>query len=720
MLYSLIVINLGLESTSLVVDISGGERVGMRSSSFSGLLAAGGFFDHTVVGSGVQSEFRDLLIGLNLHLQVLGTLSVSLQADKGGGAHLTNDGDGVEFTDGDDLLGEADLITVGSVFDEVLHEDASGSTLDLDDSLGEVLKGSLDSALLDAGSDFLLKFRLVLSGDSLARFRDHIGVGSDAGLLEDAHLGSLEVSESFTVKITTNTTGTSADELGSNNFNVFTIKSNFKHVLKVTDNNDTIEEGLDFNNRHAGDRRPEDNEFSLSQDLELSIDKDTGHDRTGLGLEFNDVQTNNNLDLLLGAGTTGSDSNGEGTRAILDQEMFTVIKSVRVGLIVEGGDIFTLNAATGWALLIGGPLQKTVEDAITKGQGEDILEDQGETDVFNFPFHTGTLNLQMGFFTLTAEQSFNDKFVLFQRGNSKWFITTFLQLEDEIRLDNIFDVSGNGTVSDGGGNLDLQDQLVDGCSLVADLLTDGRKLSALSLFLDATLIFKGLADGLLLAFSLGEDSFSNNLLLLGLGLESIVDHDHGLQPDIITQELFLVPLGLDFGKFSVNFSFNEEGFLEGSFEVNFGKGLDKETLLLDTSGKDNTSGLLFIMRVDRTFNGQRGGNTLLQLSQEELDLLQVLLTDLAGNLLLFTDLDGLLLSQADDLGLFTDLGGLQTLFKFLFNIHGKLLVFAELARLNADIRGRLDHSGLILKALVDFKFRLVVLNAHLLDLFMVA
>jgi hypothetical protein len=702
----------------VVVDTSGVD-VGVRLGSFSGNFAASSFFNHAVVGGGVQSKFGDFLIGLNSHLQVLGALSVDLHASEGSGGHLTDDGNGVFFTDGDDLLSEADFITVGSVFNEVLHDDALGTALDLDESLSEFFKGSDESLLLDAGVDFLFEFRLVLRRDALAMFGDHVSVGSDARLLEDAHLGSLQISELLTIEVTADTASASADELRSHDFDAFSVEGDFEHVLEFTDDDDSIEEGLDFEDGLESDGVLDDVEFSLSQHLLLAVDEDTGQNGAGFGLEFDDVQSDDDLDLLLTAGTAGGDGNGEDARAVLDQEVFAVIKGIGVGLVIEGGDPLAFNLARGRGLLVGALLKKAVEDAIADRHGENVLEEVRKTDVFNFPFHTRALNLQLGFFTLAAEEGFDDEFVLFQGRDGVRFVAAFLDLEDEVGLDDVFDELRDRAEGDGIGDLDLEDHLVDGSGLVADLFADGRQLSAFGFFLDAALVFQGLADGLLLAFSLGEESFHQDLLLERFRLVAVEDEDLGLVLDVITQELFLVPLGLDFGEFSVDFGFNDEGFHEGGLVVDFSEALDEEALLLGSISDNDASGLLLIVRVDGSFNGERGGITLLQLSQQGLDLEQVELTDLASDLLLFADLDELFLSQADDLSLVADLDGLQAFFEFFFDVGRILQVFAELAVFKADISGGLDHLLLGFKALVDLEFGLVVLNAHLLDFFMV-
>jgi len=134
----------------------------------------------------------DVLDELALDLDGLGFLDLVL-ADLGADGHPLDGEAGLAVFVLDDVLAGHGLHGLGD------HGNLAEGLVGED--LGDGVGGSGDDPGLGALLAFLLVPGLVLAGDALARFLNHVGVGRVAGFGHDAPFGGLEVSGVFVVEV---------------------------------------------------------------------------------------------------------------------------------------------------------------------------------------------------------------------------------------------------------------------------------------------------------------------------------------------------------------------------------------------------------------------------------------------------------------------------------------------------------------------------------------
>ena len=206
---------------------------------------------------------------------------------------------------------------------------------------------------------------LVLAGDTLAGFLDHVGVGSKARPGHHALPGGLEVSSVLVVEVTAETASAGLEHLRGRDLNTLAIEENPEGFLGEVDQVDRVFVPLDLHDNLLA-------RAFLSNDLlDLS---GTQSDFTGLAfnlkpelqtrglgghLEFGD--TGQDLDfLLLTLDRLGQDSNGDLLSAVLEEQVVAVIQFVAVGLVIESPDVLGFNAARGRDLVPGHVLHNVV------------------------------------------------------------------------------------------------------------------------------------------------------------------------------------------------------------------------------------------------------------------------------------------------------------------------------------------------------------------------
>merc|ERR1719510_1513069 len=97
----------------------------------------------------------------------------------------------------------------------------------LSDNLGKGFQVSWDDLTLDTLAKLFFVFGLFLTGDTLALFLNHVGIGGKSRT-HHAHLRTLEIGSIFMVQVTAKSTSPGFEKLRSRNFNTFSIKEDQK------------------------------------------------------------------------------------------------------------------------------------------------------------------------------------------------------------------------------------------------------------------------------------------------------------------------------------------------------------------------------------------------------------------------------------------------------------------------------------------------------------
>ena len=450
----------------------------------------------------------DVLDELALDLDGLGFLDLVL-ADLG--------------ADGHPLDGEAGL--AGLVLDDVLAghglhglgDHGNGAEGLVGEDLGDGVGGSGDDPGLGAMLELLLVPGLVLAGDALARFLNHVGVGRVAGLGHDALFGGLEVSGIFVVEVAAKAAGPGLEQLRGGNFDTFAVEEDKGVLVAEEDVVDVVDVPHDFHDDASlgvGDFLD-----LVVVDLDLfgaAFEVHLDHDFGGLTLHAQFNLTGEDLDNLF-LGTLSQDGDGELVGAVLEEQVPAVVQLVVVGHVVEGGDVLGFDAARGGDLVAGVLLQQGVAHIVPHGHGENVPEGHGDADVFDAVLAASDFGDDLGFFAGPLDLSGELQSGL--GGVARFF---FPHLSEEDVLDDVSGLVEHTRTGDVLRELDGSLDFVDGSGLVAGEFANVGQLAALLFHLLATLEFGGPLDGFLLLLGLDHGAFQVDPFLLAV-FETVLD-----------------------------------------------------------------------------------------------------------------------------------------------------------------------------------------------------
>merc|ERR1719219_2016431 len=204
-----------------------------------------------------------------------------------------------------------------------------------------LLQGSGNNFFLNTFGFFLLVFGQILAGDALARFLNHVRVGSKTRTGHDAPLRCLEVSSCLSIEVTTEPTRSSSQQRICKDLDMFTTKYNHDMLLDSMDCIVIVFKPLDMqnfqtimtDNLHV--TRQDLNNLLLAIQVQLNLhvgSRNRSHENLS--------NTSKNLNFLGDSLKIPShDSNRDLFSAISEEKVEAVVQFIVVHLAIKGVDV---------------------------------------------------------------------------------------------------------------------------------------------------------------------------------------------------------------------------------------------------------------------------------------------------------------------------------------------------------------------------------------------
>jgi len=395
----------------------------------------------------------------------------------------------------DHLLGDAQL--GGLLLNNVGHTNwpvQKGDPLSKDGDWGwdDSLTGTLGRLGLELSLQGGWDARATLEAGGGARLVDQVG---DSGKVwpHDALAWGLQVSRALTVHVTAKTNSAGLKQLWGNNLNHDSVGQDSDALLWDVDGDNTILEHHDHGGNLALDGLL-DNLANNWVDL-LTVDKNLEGRALWDNLGLSDTGKDLN-DLLLTRDSLGGDGNWDMLGAVHEENVFAIVDLVGEGHVVEGTDNRWLNTAGSWNMvasqLKGSNLKWGGED----GSWEDRqwAEDSHQTEVLQDNLPGWGLDLgNLDHLGSALSTSLNHVDTL---GTGDHLLR--LEVSNQEGLGETIDEGQKGRRLDlgleGPWNLDGDDDLVNGSSLVANNRGDWGKHVVAGLKKHSLLVLWGLTD----------------------------------------------------------------------------------------------------------------------------------------------------------------------------------------------------------------------------------